>query len=183
MVGSFSPSLSDMDRVAKQKGNRQSRILEQHSQPARSNRRPRSTRPSSSRMNVRSSLAHTEHAPGATTSPACNKCEEAMSQSSWGSAKAGHLVKLRAVILPPQDTGQNTLKKKRQWLSHVQLFATPWTVARRAPPSTGFSRRKYWSGCHSLLQGIFPTQEANLSLLNCRQILYHLSHQGSPQNY
>ena len=31
-----------------------------------------------------------------------------------------------------------------------------------------------------LLQGIFPTQESNLGLLHCRQILYHLSYQGSP---
>ena len=36
-------------------------------------------------------------------------------------------------------------------------------------------------GCHSLLQGIFPTQGSNLDLLHCRQILYHMSHQGSPQ--
>ena len=35
-------------------------------------------------------------------------------------------------------------------------------------------------GSHSLLQGIFWTQGLNLSLLHCRQILYHLSHQGSP---
>ena len=35
-------------------------------------------------------------------------------------------------------------------------------------------------GCHSLLQGIFPTQGSNLGLLHCRQILYHLSYQGSP---
>ena len=35
-------------------------------------------------------------------------------------------------------------------------------------------------GCHALLQGIFPDQRLNLSLLHCRQILYHLSHQGSP---
>ena len=33
--------------------------------------------------------------------------------------------------------------------------------------------------CHFLLQGIFPTQGSNLGLLHCRQILYHLSHQGS----
>ena len=32
---------------------------------------------------------------------------------------------------------------------------------------------------HSLLQGIFPTQGLNPGLLHCRQILYHLSHQGS----
>ena len=31
-------------------------------------------------------------------------------------------------------------------------------------------------GCHSLLQGVFPTQELNLGLLHFRQILYHLSH-------
>ena len=35
-------------------------------------------------------------------------------------------------------------------------------------------------GCHFLLWGIFPTQGLNLGLLHCRQILYHLSHQGSP---
>ena len=27
-----------------------------------------------------------------------------------------------------------------------QLFATPWTVACKAPLSMGFSRQKYWSG-------------------------------------
>ena len=36
-------------------------------------------------------------------------------------------------------------------------------------------------GCHGLLLGIFPTQGLNPSLLHCRQILYHLSHQGSPR--
>ena len=34
-------------------------------------------------------------------------------------------------------------------------------------------------GGHALLQGIFPTQGLNPGLLHCRQILYHLSHQGS----
>ena len=33
-------------------------------------------------------------------------------------------------------------------------------------------------GCHSLLQGIFPTQGFNLGLLRCRRILYCLNHQG-----
>ena len=57
---------------------------------------------------------------------------------------------------------------------------TPWTVARQAPRSMGFSRQEYWSGCPSLLHGIFPTQGSNPCLLCCRQILHHLSHQGSP---
>ena len=33
----------------------------------------------------------------------------------------------------------------------------------------------------SFLQGIFPTQGSNPCLLHCREILYHLSQQGSPQ--
>ena len=36
-------------------------------------------------------------------------------------------------------------------------------------------------GSHSLLQEIFPTQGSNPGLLHRRWILYHLSHQGSPQ--
>ena len=36
-------------------------------------------------------------------------------------------------------------------------------------------------GSLSLLQGIFPTQGLNPSLPHCRQILYQLSHQGSPR--
>ena len=36
-------------------------------------------------------------------------------------------------------------------------------------------------GSFSLLQGIFPTQVLNPGLPYCRQILYQLSHQGSPR--
>ena len=37
-------------------------------------------------------------------------------------------------------------KVKVKWLSHVWLFATPWTAAHQAPLSMGFSRQEYWSG-------------------------------------
>ena len=57
-------------------------------------------------------------------------------------------------------------------LSHVQLFFTPWTVCSPGQ-NTGV-------GSYSFLQGIFPTQGSNPGLLHCRQILYCLSHQGSP---
>ena len=30
-------------------------------------------------------------------------------------------------------------------LSHVQLFRTPWAVARQVPLSMGFPRQKSWS--------------------------------------
>ena len=53
----------------------------------------------------------------------------------------------------------------------------PRTVAHQAPWSMGFSRQEYWGGLHSLPQGIFLTQGLNLGS-DCRQILYHLSHQG-----
>ena len=36
----------------------------------------------------------------------------------------------------------------------------------QAPLSMGFPRQEHWSGCHALLQGIFPTQGSNLHLLH-----------------
>ena len=46
-------------------------------------------------------------------------------------------------------------------VSHVWLFATPWTVAHQAPLSMGFPRKMV--SCHFLLQGIFPTQTQRLN--------------------
>ena len=65
-------------------------------------------------------------------------------------------------------------------LTHVWLFVTPWTVAHQVPLSMGILQTRIleWV-CHALLQGIFPTQGSNPGLSCCRQILYHLSHQGS----
>ena len=62
-------------------------------------------------------------------------------------------------------------------LSHVQLFATPWTVVHQAPLSMEFSRQEYWSGLPFPSPGDFLSQELNPGLLHCRQILYHLIHQ------
>ena len=63
-------------------------------------------------------------------------------------------------------------------VSCVWLFEAPCTVACQAPlwNSPG---KNTGVGCHSHLQGIFPTQGSNPHLLHYRQILYHLSHQGS----
>ena len=59
-------------------------------------------------------------------------------------------------------------------LSHIQLFAIPWTVACQAPLSMGFSRKEYRS------QLAFPPPEdlPNQTLVSCVscigwQILYH----------
>ena len=43
-----------------------------------------------------------------------------------------------------------------------------------------FSRLNTGVGSLSLLQGIFPTEESNPGLPNCGQILYQVSHKGSP---
>ena len=49
--------------------------------------------------------------------------------------------------------------------SHVQLFATRWTVACLAPLSMGFSRQAYWNGLPYPPPGDLPTQGLNPSLL------------------
>ena len=53
-------------------------------------------------------------------------------------------------LLHPEPLQQATadlyLLSEVKSLSHVQLFATPWTVAYQALPSMGFSRQEYWSG-------------------------------------
>ena len=63
----------------------------------------------------------------------------------------------------------------RDWteVSHIAggFFTTRTT---RKPKNTGV-------GSLSLLQGIFPTQGSNRGLWHCRQILYKLSHKGSPR--
>ena len=45
-------------------------------------------------------------------------------------------------------------------LSHVQLSATPWTIAHQAPLSMEFSRQGYWSGLPfptGLTSPVFPS--------------------------
>ena len=56
--------------------------------------------------------------------------------------------------------------------------AMPWTVACQAPLSMKSPGKYTGVDCRALLQGIFLIQGSNLGLLHCRQILYHLSHQG-----
>ena len=71
----------------------------------------------------------------------------------------------------------STGKWKWKSLSHVWFLVphglySPWNSPGQ---NNGLSSR-------SLLQGIFPSQGLNPGLLHCRQILCHLSHQGSPHS-
>ena len=65
-------------------------------------------------------------------------------------------------------------------LSVMSDSAIPWTLAHQAPLSKEFTGKNTGVAWDALLQRIFPTQGSNPDLPHCRQILYHLSHQGSP---
>ena len=52
-----------------------------------------------------------------------------------------------------------------------------WTVACQVPLSVEFPRQEYWSGLPFPPPGDPPNP--GISLLHCRQILYHLSHLAS----
>ena len=60
-------------------------------------------------------------------------------------------------------------------------FETLWTVAHQALCPWDSPGKNTGVDCHFLLQGIFLTQEWNLGLLHCRQILYQLSYREVPK--
>ena len=71
--------------------------------------------------------------------------------------------------------GINRYTLLRLLLSHfnrVWLCVTPWTAARQAPLSMGFSRQEYWSALPFPSPEDLLTQGSNPGLLHCRQILY-----------
>ena len=69
-----------------------------------------------------------------------------------------------------------------QSLRHVQVFVTPMDCSPSGSFVHGDSPGKNTGvGCHAFLQGIFLAQGSNPGLPHCRQILYQLSHQGSPR--
>ena len=90
-----------------------------------------------------------------------------------------HSLKETTPFLEGGGWENHSAKLTRQWkVKAAQLcpaFATPWTLLMDSPDqNTGM-------GSLSLLQEIFPTQGWNPGLPHCRQILYQLSHQGSPR--
>ena len=115
--------------------------------------------------------------------PGCPFPIKSLALSACVSPQTIHFRMLDKSPLLVTGRGPSSCNKSLKWgchlLSHVQFFATSWTVAHQVPLSMEFSRQDYWSMLHFLLQGIFPTQGSNLSLrcpLHCRQILYPLSH-------
>ena len=85
-------------------------------------------------------------------------------------------------------------KEEGTWTELVILCEVKWSVSHSVVSNSLWPYGLYffgllypWNspgkntgvGSYSLLQEIFPTQRSYPGLLNCRQILYHLSHQGS----
>ena len=75
--------------------------------------------------------------------------------------------------------------------SHVQLYATLWTIAHQDPLSMGVSREDYWSGLPCPPPGDLPEPGIEpMSLISCfgRQVLHHSATWeahlcGSSKNY
>ena len=99
------------------------------------------------------------------------------------------------VFLPGESYGQRSLVGYSPWCPtlcdlmncstpglpvHHQLQEFTQTHVHRVSDAIQPSH-PLLSPCRFLLQGIFQIQESNPGLLHCRQMLYHLSHQGSPK--
>ena len=59
-----------------------------------------------------------------------------------------------------------------QLLSHVYLFAIPWTAAHQAPLFMGFSRQEYWNGLPFPSPGDLPDPEIESGFLHLLQLLH-----------
>ena len=91
----------------------------------------------------------------------------------WPGIKPAPLA-LEAQSLNHWSTSVSFLVMSDSLWSHGRQPARPLCPLISPGKNTG-------EGCHPLLQGIFPIQGSNLGLLHCRQMLYHLRHQGSPR--
>ena len=89
----------------------------------------------------------------------CLPMSEYLSHSSPTSYQTGSLMRYVVVWL----------------LSHVWLFATPWTIVRQAPPSMEFSRQEYRSGWITISFSRGSSRPRNWTHISCigRRIFYH----------
>ena len=119
----------------------------------------------------------------ATTEPACSGAHVSQLESLWTATKpTGCDQRSRGTKKDPMQQ----IKKQNKQAKTVKLrmcLVLSWSVMSDSllPHVRGDSPGKNTGvSCHVLLQGIFPTQGSNPGLPHCRRILYHLSHQGSP---
>ena len=97
----------------------------------------------------------------------CESCSVVSDSLLPGILQAGIL----EWVAIPFPRGSSQPRDRTQVSCIADEFFTSWAT-REA--------QEYWNGFLSLLQRIFLTQDLKQSLLYCRQILHHLSYQGSP---
>ena len=92
-----------------------------------------------------------------------------------------------ALQFPLLGSSLNTILKPLCLCSDTQLCLTLCDSWKCSPPGSSvhgaFPGKNIGMGCHSLLQGIFPTQGSNLCLLRLLALAggsFPLSHLGSP---
>ena len=85
------------------------------------------------------------------TAALANEYSTSTLSKAAGSAITTHA---NLIILLPSPWAQHCVLSR---ISHVQLCATPWTVARQALLSMGFSRQEYWSGLPCPPPGDLPS--------------------------
>ena len=92
--------------------------------------------------------------------------------SGWGETEVGSLFSDLKGYEKSSFLGKVKVKFTQSCptLCHSHGLYNPWNSLGK---NTGM-------GSLPLLQGIFPTQGSNQGLPHCRQILYQLSHKGSP---
>ena len=90
-----------------------------------------------------------------------------MYHSVPGTSNIGKVLSFIEKVKVKVLVAQSSATLQSHSLQPATLFC-PWSFPGK---NTGM-------GCHSLLQGIFLTQGSNPGLLHCKQILYHLCHQG-----
>ena len=74
---------------------------------------------------------------------------------------------------------EDPLEKEIATHSNTLAWKIPWMEEPGGLQSIGFQSRTRLSDFSFFLQEIFLTEGLNLGLLHCRQMFYHLTHQGS----
>ena len=99
----------------------------------------------------------------------------------WQTVRPKLPVEVSLIHLLTESYLQCPEKTKLCWfLSHAQLFCDPHGLQSTKLLCPWDSLAKNTGmGCHAFLKEIVPTQGVNPNLLHYKQILYHLSHQGS----
>ena len=97
---------------------------------------------------------------------------------NWTLTTSSHFYHPKAYPFPVPNSSLSPQTRCCAWLlSRVQLFVTPWTAALQAPLSMGILQAR-------ILEWVAmpPSRDLpNPGIPNYRQILYCLSHQGSPR--